>query len=109
MVAWDGVDIIWRRIVYNGQEEFDIVERPLKMNEFLHKKDMSKLESIFSMIAIWKYCPFSKSVTNYNFRKKEMKKLERLQQKERNGNQMANDFMEFVYDDELGADEIQGL
>ena len=38
-----------------------------------------------------------------------MKKLERLQQKERNGHQMANDFMEFVYDDELGADEIQGL
>ena len=44
-----------------------------------------------------------------NFRKKEMKKLERLQQKERNGNQMANDFMGFIYDDELGAEEIQGL
>ena len=48
-------------------------------------------------------------VSNNNFRKKEMKKLERLQQKERNGNQMANDFMGFIYDDELGAEEIQGL
>ena len=37
-----------------------------------------------------------------------MKKLERLQQKERNGNEMSNDFMGFIYDDEIGADEIQG-
>ena len=59
MVAWDGVDIIWLRIVYNGQEEFDIVERLLKMNEFSRKNDMSKLDS--TLISFWKNYPFSKS------------------------------------------------
>ena len=38
-----------------------------------------------------------------------MKKLQRLQSKENTENEMANDFMGFVYDDELGANEIQGL
>ena len=38
-----------------------------------------------------------------------MKKLERLQSKEINQNEMSNDFMGFVYDDELGANEIQGM
>ena len=42
------------------------------------------------------------------FRRKEMKKLQRLQSKENTENEMSNDFMGFVYDDELGANEIQG-
>ena len=37
-----------------------------------------------------------------------MKKLQRLQSKENTENEMSNDFMGFVYDDELGANEIQG-
>ena len=77
------------------------------MNEFSHMNDMSKLESS-SWLQFGNTVRFRK-VSNYNFRRKEMKKLERLQEKERSENQMANDFMEFVYDDELGADEIQGL
>ena len=99
MAAWEDVDIIWLQIVCNGLEEFDIVEHPLKMNEFSHKNDTSKLDT---------HCPNFSKIFNYYFRKKEMKKLERLQQKERNGNEMSNDFMGFIYDDELGADEIQG-
>ena len=44
MAAWEDVDIIWLQIVYNGLEEFDIVEHPLKMNVFSHKNDTSKLD-----------------------------------------------------------------
>ena len=45
MAAWEDADIIWPQTVYNGQEESDIVEHLLRMNEFSHKNDTSKLQS----------------------------------------------------------------